>query len=142
MRWVYFFLFAILFVDVQYFTNSPFWIDCKSSTTNQKNMEFHIDDTKRSSWKACNNNNKTNQTKRMLWKICNLKIIVYLQWTINITRLLTDGGIPFEAMHNIGPMLSLSAREIENDDPLMLGTFVHREMRKKNKRNVCINSNN
>lgn len=39
-----------------------------------------------------------------------------------MTRLLTDGGIPLLAMHNMAPILSRSARDIENEDPLMLGT--------------------
>lgn len=45
---------------------------------------------------------------------------VYLQCTISMTLFETVGGIPLLAMHKWAPILSLSTREIENDDPLML----------------------
>lgn len=62
----------------------------------------------------------------------------YLQWTISITRLLTDGGIPLLAMHSIAPMLSRSARDIENEEPLMLCTTHNRDEQQWKETNICI----
>lgn len=36
---------------------------------------------------------------KILHKSYLLRLNYYLQWTMSITRLLTDGGIPFDAMH-------------------------------------------
>lgn len=42
----------------------------------------------------------------------------YLQWTMSMTRLLTDGGIPLDAMHRYAPIFNLSTREMVKIDPL------------------------
>lgn len=51
------------------------------------------------------------------------EINVYLQWTINITRLLTVGGTPFEAMQRYALICNLFTRDMVNVGPSTLKTI-------------------
>lgn len=53
----------------------------------------------------------------------NENIELYLQWTINIIRLLTVGGTPFEAIHRYAPMCNRFTRDMVNVGPSTLITF-------------------
>lgn len=48
----------------------------------------------------------------------------YSQWTINIMRLLTEGGIPLDAMQRYGPICCLLTRVIFKIGPSKLDTEI------------------
>lgn len=48
------------------------------------------------------------------------KIVIYVQWTVSIILLLTEGGTPLEAMQRYGPMWSRLTRDMLNVAPSTL----------------------
>lgn len=64
-----------------------------------------------------------------------------LQCTINVIRLLTDGGTPFEAMHKKLPICVRSTRAIGNVEPSANKTKCEHEEKKTNKESIRIEMN-